>query len=62
MLTWIFPGINKIFPTLMNSLGGWVFVVDVTRGYRRKHCLGWAHIHTLVYWLTGKGEGGKGEG
>ena len=32
MLTWIFPGINKIFPTLMNSLGGWVFVVDVTLG------------------------------
>ena len=29
MLEWIFPGINIKFPTLC-SVGGWVFVVDVT--------------------------------
>ena len=27
---------NINFPTLMGSVGGWVFVLDVTRGERRK--------------------------
>ena len=29
-------GSNIIFPTLMGSVGGWVFVVDVTRGVGRE--------------------------
>ena len=47
-LPWIFPGIN--FPTLMGSdtLGGWFFVPDVTRGSEEK-------------FIRGKREGGRGK-
>ena len=33
---WIFFGINSKFPTLIGSVGGWVFVLDVIRGLKRR--------------------------
>ena len=34
------------FPTLMRSVGGWVFLLDVTRGERRKFYISSAHSYT----------------
>ena len=37
------------FPTLTSSVGGWVFVLDVTRGLEVVEIpLGWAHSYILT--------------